>query len=218
MPLILPASTVHNYTNGNITRAYEYVRQTTNSNSPITDVTSKDMICRQGGLDSDIMAKTSTYTVASGDEVSFTTNSNIGYPGPLSAASVSGRINNFTFTLPNDLPAGNYLMRAEHIALYGASTFGGAQFYIGCAQLSPSPAANIPGVYTGNEAGILINIYWPIPTNYTATGIATRSGSYVDHTANFVDQTSDGDCTNDDGAGSSSSSTTSSNCRGSDDS
>lgn len=36
--------------NGNITSAYEYVRQTNNSNSPITDVTSTDMICNSGGL------------------------------------------------------------------------------------------------------------------------------------------------------------------------
>lgn len=36
--------------NGNITGAYEYVRQTNNSNSPITDVTSTNMICNSGGL------------------------------------------------------------------------------------------------------------------------------------------------------------------------
>jgi hypothetical protein len=36
--------------NGNITSAYEYVRQTNNSNSPITDVTSSNMICNSGGL------------------------------------------------------------------------------------------------------------------------------------------------------------------------
>lgn len=36
--------------NGNITSAYEYVRQTNNSNSPITDITSSNMICNSGGL------------------------------------------------------------------------------------------------------------------------------------------------------------------------
>ena len=43
-----------------------------------------------------------------------------------------------------------------------------AQFYLSCAQVkvtgggngSPSPLVSIPGVYTGNEPGILINIYY----------------------------------------------------------
>lgn len=63
----------------------------------------------------------------------------------------------FTFTLPASLPTGQYLMRAEQIALHVASTYGGAQFYIGCAQLNvvnggngtPGPLVSIPGVYTG---------------------------------------------------------------------
>lgn len=239
--------------NDNVTSAYEYVRQTTNSNSPITDVTSSDFICNQGGLDADIMAQTSTYTVQAGDQVGFTINAEIGHPGPLSvymskapsgtsaqdykgagdwfkvyelstssitdeglqwATYVGGGINNFTFTLPDSLPSGDYLMRAEHIALHGASTEGGAQFYIGCAQLSvegsgsgsPSPTVSIPGVYDGTESGILINIYYPVPTSYDAPGPVTWPNSCEDHTANYVDQTSDGDCTNDDGSSSSSSS------------
>lgn len=69
--------------NGTVTGAYEFVRQTTNSNSPITDVTSDDFICNQGGLDDDIMAKTKTKTVSPGDEVGFTVNVEIGHPGPL---------------------------------------------------------------------------------------------------------------------------------------
>lgn len=36
--------------NGNITDPYEYVRQTNNSNSPIEDVTSQNMVCNSGGL------------------------------------------------------------------------------------------------------------------------------------------------------------------------
>lgn len=239
--------------NDNVTSAYEYVRQTTDSNSPVTDVTSQDFVCNQGGLDADIMAKTSTYSVQAGDSVGFTINSNIGHPGPLSvymskapdgteanaykgagdwfkvyelstssitdaglqwASYVNGGINNFTFALPDSLPSGNYLMRAEHIALHSASTEGGAQYYIGCAQLSvegsgsgtPSPTVSIPGVYNGTEAGIVINIYYPVPTEYVTPGPATWPNSCEDHTANFADQTSDGDCTNDDSSASSGSS------------
>ena len=35
-----------------------------------------------------------------------------------------------SFTLPEALPSGNYLIRMEAIALHAASTFGGAQFYV----------------------------------------------------------------------------------------
>jgi len=79
----------------------------------------------------------------------------------------------FTFTLPAALPAGSYLVRVEQIGLHVASTFGGAQFYIGCAQITvtgggsgtPGPLVAFPGAYTGNEPGILIDIY-NIPANY----------------------------------------------------
>lgn len=240
--------------NDNVTSPYEFVRQTTNSNSPVTDVTSSDFVCNQGGLDADIMAKTSTYTVQAGDNVGFTINSNLGHPGPLHvymskassgtakeydgsgswfkvyslttssitdeglqwATYVNGGINNFTFALPADLEAGEYLMRGEHIALHGAGTKGGAQFYMGCAQLkiegsgtsTPTDTVSIPGVYDGTEPGILLNIYYPAPTNYTDPGPATWPNSCEDHSANFAGQTSDGDCTGSTGSSSSSGSAT----------
>ncbi|RDW61669.1 hypothetical protein BP5796_11561 [Coleophoma crateriformis] len=235
--------------NGNITDAYEYVRQTNNSNSPITDITSQNMICNSGGLDAATMAKTSTYTVAPGDNVGFTVNAAISHPGPLSVwmskaptgtaanaydgsgdwfkvyeltyteinsegiqwatyPSGSSGIQNFTIDLPTDLPAGDYLMRAEHVALHAAEAYGGAQFYIGCAQLSvtgtgagsPSPVTSIPGQYTGYEAGLIINIYYPIPTNYTAPGEVTWPGACVSHKANLDGQTYYGMCVNEDGS------------------
>ncbi|KAG9022194.1 hypothetical protein FS837_006544 [Tulasnella sp. UAMH 9824] len=80
----------------------------------------------------------------------------------------------FTFTIPKCLPAGEYLVRIEHIALHVASTFGGAQLYIACGQIkvtgggsgNPGPLVAFPGAYTGNEPGILINIY-NVPSTYT---------------------------------------------------
>ncbi|KAJ6517470.1 glycoside hydrolase [Mycena vitilis] len=79
-----------------------------------------------------------------------------------------------TFPIPAAVPSGQYLIRIEHIALHVASSFGGAQFYIACAQVqvtnggtgTPGPLVAFPGAYTGNEPGILINIYYPIPTSY----------------------------------------------------
>jgi len=82
------------------------------------------------------------------------------------------------FTIPSATPSGQYLIRTEHIALHSASYYGGAQFYIACAQVqvtnggsgTPSPLVSFPGAYTGNEPGILIDIYYPIPTTYTQPG------------------------------------------------
>ncbi|KAK8159363.1 fungal cellulose binding domain-containing protein [Phyllosticta citrichinensis] len=87
-------------------------------------------------------------------------------------------------TLPASLPNGQYLLRAEHIALHGAGSEGGAQFYIACAQLQvtgggngePSPKVALPGAYKATDPGILINIYYPVPTNYTLPGPAVWSG------------------------------------------
>jgi hypothetical protein len=44
------------------------------------------------------------------------------------------------FTLPNKIPSGAYLVRAEAIALHTASTQGGAQFYMSC-YVSSRPCA-----------------------------------------------------------------------------
>jgi hypothetical protein len=242
------AALIHN---DQVSKPYEFVRETTNSNSPITDITSDDFICNKGGLDADIMAKTKTQTVAPGDSVGFSIMSSLSHPGPLAvymskapegtkaaaykgegdwfkvyelttssitdqglqwATMANGGINNFTFALPKDLAAGEYLMRGEHIGLHAAQAKGGAQFYIGCAQLTvtgsgagtPAPTVKIPGVYDGTEDGIMINLYYPAPTKYDAPGPVTWPNACIDHTANFADQTSDGDCTNDDGKGASS--------------
>ncbi|KAG8933776.1 hypothetical protein FRC02_011195 [Tulasnella sp. 418] len=93
-------------------------------------------------------------------------------------------LNKVTFTVPKNLPNGEYLVRVEHIALHVAQSFGGAQFYISCGQIkvsgggsgNPGPKVAIPGVYTGNEPGILINIYNNFPTQYIQPGPAVWSG------------------------------------------
>ncbi|TFK26138.1 endoglucanase II [Coprinopsis marcescibilis] len=76
----------------------------------------------------------------------------------------------YTFTVP-DVAPGNYLLRAEAIALHVASGSGGAQFYPGCWQINVigngsarPPTVKIPGAYSANHPGILININRPIST------------------------------------------------------
>ncbi|KAH7087275.1 glycoside hydrolase [Auriculariales sp. MPI-PUGE-AT-0066] len=89
-----------------------------------------------------------------------------------------------TFPIPKSLPSGDYLIRGEHIALHGASSSGGAQFYLGCAQVTvtgggsgnPSPKVAFPGAYKSTDPGILFQLYWPVPTSYTMPGPAVWSG------------------------------------------
>ncbi|KAL4916502.1 glycosyl hydrolase family 61-domain-containing protein [Aspergillus aurantiobrunneus] len=227
--------------NGEETEEYQYVRATKNSNSPVTDVLSDDIICNVGGIDDDTLAATETYTgLAPGDQVGFTIRDVWGHPGiqqvymsraPDTAKTYKGDgdwfkvyslttsnlsdpiewapfvdnvgITNFTFTLPQDLPAGEYLIRAEGLALHGAGEYGGAQWYLGCAQVavtgdgagSPGPTVKFPGAYDGHEPGILVNMYWPPLTNYTAPGPAVWPGECEDHSPNYVGVESDGVCT-----------------------
>jgi len=81
-----------------------------------------------------------------------------------------------SFKVPASLAPGNYLVRAEAIALHAASTSGGAQFYMTCFQINvtgsgtAAPAGVMfPGAYSATDAGILINIYQTI-TNYVIPG------------------------------------------------
>ncbi|KAL9107529.1 MAG: hypothetical protein Q9227_007631 [Pyrenula ochraceoflavens] len=72
--------------------------------------------------------------------------------------------------IPSCISPGDYLLRAEHIALHSASTVGGAQLYISCAQLTVtggSGTANptkvsIPGAYSPTDPGLVVNIYYPV--------------------------------------------------------
>ncbi|KAK2753163.1 hypothetical protein FQN54_007989 [Arachnomyces sp. PD_36] len=71
----------------------------------------------------------------------------------------------FDFTIPA-VAAGDYLIRAEAIALHTAGSSGGAQFYMTCYQveitgdgsLNPE-GVTFPGAYSADDPGILIDIY-----------------------------------------------------------
>ncbi|KAL0959876.1 hypothetical protein HGRIS_011545 [Hohenbuehelia grisea] len=95
----------------------------------------------------------------------------------------------YTFKIPSGIAPGNYLLRAETIALHTAGGVGGAQFYLSCFQINvggsgtatPS-GVSLPGAYSSNDPGILVNIYQqlntysvPGPTLYgtTAAPVAT---------------------------------------------
>ncbi|KAF2707185.1 carbohydrate-binding module family 1 protein [Pleomassaria siparia CBS 279.74] len=84
--------------------------------------------------------------------------------------------------IPTDLAPGDYLLRAEAIALHSASSAGGAQFYMTCYQLTvtgsgtSNPAGvSFPGAYAEADPGIQINIYQQLST-YVAPGPAVVTG------------------------------------------
>lgn len=88
------------------------------------------------------------------------------------------RARTFNFKLPAELPSGEYLLRAEGLALHAAHKPDKAQFYVACAQInvvgsgtgSPGPSIKLPGGYQWNSTGVLIPQFWSQITNYTAPG------------------------------------------------
>ncbi|KAJ0336732.1 hypothetical protein COL26b_012104 [Colletotrichum chrysophilum] len=88
------------------------------------------------------------------------------------------------FVIPSDIAPGDYLLRAETVALHAAGSEGGAQYYMSCYQIkvegtgSAKPeGVSFPGAYKATDPGLLINIYNTI-TNYVIPGPAVYgSGS-----------------------------------------
>ncbi|KAJ3508908.1 hypothetical protein NLJ89_g5500 [Agrocybe chaxingu] len=82
-----------------------------------------------------------------------------------------------TFTIPNCIAPGEYLLRVELIALHAAQSYPGAQLYMECAQIeitsggntTPAPTVNFPGAYSGSDPGIRYNLYSGL-TSYTIPG------------------------------------------------
>ncbi|KAH6897673.1 glycoside hydrolase [Coprinopsis sp. MPI-PUGE-AT-0042] len=79
-----------------------------------------------------------------------------------------------TTQIPSGTPAGEYLLRIEHIGLHVA---GAPQYYISCAQIrvtgggggSPTKVS-IPGYVSRTDPGLTVNIHYPTPTAYTVPG------------------------------------------------
>ncbi|KAK6821064.1 polysaccharide monooxygenase Cel61a [Apiospora arundinis] len=83
------------------------------------------------------------------------------------------------FTVPKTIPAGEYLVRVEHIAIH-ESHVNKAQFYMECAQLKvegpgggkPGPLVKIPGMYKAADPGIAYNKWTSNPAPYIMPGPA----------------------------------------------
>ncbi|KAJ8457510.1 hypothetical protein ONZ45_g18283 [Pleurotus djamor] len=95
-------------------------------------------------------------------------------------------------TIPN-IPAGDYLLRAEIAALheanvaYTSNPIRGVQMYMSCAQISVTSSGtqtlpggtSFPGTYTSSTPGIVWNLYDFVsnPNNYVAPGPAVWDGA-----------------------------------------
>ncbi|KAK4040375.1 glyoside hydrolase [Parachaetomium inaequale] len=85
--------------------------------------------------------------------------------------------------IPSDIASGDYLLRAEALALHTAGQAGGAQFYMSCYQITvtggsgtASPATvKFPGAYGASDPGIKVDIHSAL-SSYIAPGPAVYSG------------------------------------------
>ena len=84
--------------------------------------------------------------------------------------------------IPEDIPSGDYLLRAEAIALHVGGQPGGAQLYMTCYQLTVEGGGNanpatvkFPGAYSATDPGILVNIHSAM-NNYVVPGPPVYSG------------------------------------------
>ncbi|CCX10545.1 Similar to Probable endo-beta-1,4-glucanase D; acc. no. Q0CEU4 [Pyronema omphalodes CBS 100304] len=186
------------------------------SNSPVKDVSSKDIICNVNNVavSKNVSVNAEWYHDNRGDDII-----DGSHKGPITvyiadAASngegavwtklyesglsngvwaVDTLISNkgkHSLTLPSSLAAGDYLIRAEIIALHEADTnyatnsARGAQFYPSCSQITvktggstkPPGTFNFIGGYTTTDPGILFNLYGG-STTYTIPGPAVWDGT-----------------------------------------
>ncbi|KAI0102818.1 lytic polysaccharide monooxygenase [Nemania sp. FL0031] len=107
------------------------------------------------------------------------------------------KLTSFLFTLPPETPEGEYLLRAEGMAVHAAHKPGGAQFYVACAQIRVvnehddtselGALVGIPGVYRGDEPGVLIPQFWSGLKKYTTPGPALwPPGTGEQHVAKYL--------------------------------
>ncbi|KAI1400976.1 glycoside hydrolase family 61 protein [Hypoxylon fuscum] len=144
---------------------FEYIRQNSNYNSPVTDLASNDLRCNVGAEG----ASTQTIDVKAGEAFTFTLDTPVYHQGPISiymskapgaAADYDGsgewfKIKDFapdfsggeakwdmsgsySYTIPSCIEDGEYLLRIQSLAIHNPYPGGTPQFYISCAQVKVS--------------------------------------------------------------------------------
>ncbi|XP_006456576.1 hypothetical protein AGABI2DRAFT_188473 [Agaricus bisporus var. bisporus H97] len=97
---------------------------------------------------------------------------------PFSFTSLNRKV--LTTFVPRTTPSGEYLVRVEHIGLHQP---GAPEIFISCAQIrivnggsGDPPKVSIPGYIPLGDHSVNLDIYWPIPTNYSVPGPAVWKG------------------------------------------
>ncbi|TFK20180.1 hypothetical protein FA15DRAFT_721389, partial [Coprinopsis marcescibilis] len=79
----------------------------------------------------------------------------------------------FYADIPASVPSGEYLLRIEHVGLH---LTGQPEFFISCAQIKITSGGtgtpsyvSIPGYVSKTDPGLMVDIYWPVPTSYTVS-------------------------------------------------
>lgn len=106
-----------------------------------------------------------------------------GYDGKWAVERLVSNRGKHSVTIPN-IAAGEYLLRAEIIALHEGNRVGGAQFYMECVQIKVTSSGTttlpagvaIPGAYSANDPGVLFDLYNGF-TSYTIPGPAVWNGA-----------------------------------------
>ncbi|KAI1184598.1 lytic polysaccharide monooxygenase [Nemania serpens] len=172
---------------------YEFVRRNTNNNSPVTDLASNDLRCNVGGATggstSTLAMNAGDQFTFSLDQAVYHQGPVSIYmsKAPGTAAEYDGSGDwfkiydwgpkfgggqaqwtlaaSYTGTIPKCIPAGEYLLRIQNLAIHNPGAT--PQWYVSCGQVkisgggstTPSPTAKIPGAFKATDPGYTANIY-----------------------------------------------------------
>ncbi|VBB73143.1 Putative Glycoside Hydrolase Family 61 [Podospora comata] len=178
---------------------FQYIRQNTNYNSPVTDLSSNDLRCNEGGANG---ANTQTVTVRAGDSFTFHLDTPVYHQGPVSvylskapgsASSYDGSgtwfkikdwgptfpggqwtlAGSYTAQLPSCITDGEYLLRIQSLGIHNPYPAGTPQFYISCAQIKVTGGGSV------NPSGVAIpGAFKATDPGYTAN-IYSNFNSYT---------------------------------------
>ncbi|KAI0018908.1 glycoside hydrolase [Xylariomycetidae sp. FL0641] len=142
---------------------YQYIRENTNGNSPVTDLESNDLRCNVGGASG---ANTDTIEMTAGEDFTFTADTAVYHQGPISMymSKAPGAVadydgsgewfkirdigpdfssgtaewdlsQSYSYHIPACVEDGEYLLRIQSLAIHNPWPAGIPQFYISCAQV-----------------------------------------------------------------------------------
>ncbi|KAB5513317.1 glycoside hydrolase family 61 protein [Coniochaeta sp. 2T2.1] len=180
---------------------FQYVRQNSNYNSPVTDLSSNDLRCNVGASG----ASTQTVAVKAGDQFTFTLDTPVYHQGPISiymskapgkASDYDGSgawfkihdigptfsggqatwnmAGSYTYNIPTCIQDGEYLLRIQSLAIHNPWPAGIPQFYISCAQISVSGG----GSATPGPTALIPGAFKETDPGYTAN-IYSNFNSYT---------------------------------------